>query len=70
MFPNRKLSSIQCIFGDGFINENLKIGTILKDTILKDVFHLYHSASSVWSKDFNNFLKYFSLSQSYDICKK
>ena len=39
MFPNSKLSSIQCIFGDGFINDTLKIDTDLNAIILQDSFH-------------------------------
>ena len=41
MCPNRKLSSIQCIFGDGFIDDIIKIGTDLQAIILADSFHLF-----------------------------
>ena len=54
MCPNRKLSSIQCIFGDGFIDDSIKIDTDLQAIILADSFHLFIASNSVWSIEFGD----------------
>ena len=54
MCPKRKMSSIQCIFGDGFIDESIKFGTYLTAEILEDSYHLFFAPSSVWIIDFSN----------------
>jgi len=61
MCPDRKLSSIQCIFGDGFIDDSIKIGTDLQAIILADSFHLFIATNSVWSIDFRHNFPYIQM---------
>ena len=46
------MSSIQCIFADGFIDDTLKEGTSLNATILEDHFHLFIAPNAVWKISF------------------
>ena len=61
MCPDRKLSSIQCIFGDGLIDDSIKIGKYLQAIILDDSFHLFIATNSVWSIDFRHNFPYIQM---------